>query len=83
MNKRLLTSFTVLGFLLLSIATPVFAADLMITPSSGSYSVGKDFTVLIKVSTPDQSANAFSGEIGYPTDKLRVQNVSKSNSIIK
>ncbi len=82
MNKRLLTSFTVLGFLLLSIATPVFAADLLITPSSGSYSVGRDFTVLIKVSTPDQSANAFSGEIGYPTDKLRVQNVSKSNSII-
>ncbi len=78
MIKKLLTSL----FIFFSFATSALAADLVITPTSGSYSVGQNFVVSIKVSSPDQSANAFSGEVSYPVDKLKVQSISKTNSII-
>jgi hypothetical protein len=58
------------------------AADLSISPSSGSYSVGKTFPVNIFVSTPSDSINAVSGTLTFPSDKLQVVSVSKISSIL-
>lgn len=79
MNKNFFIIFSLLFF---AFATPALAADLVISPSSGSYPVGQSFTVTVKVSTPDKAANAFAGEVSYPVDKLKVVSISKTNSII-
>lgn len=59
----------------------VNAASLYFSPSSGSSEVGKNFSVSIYVSSPDQAINAASGVISFPQDKLTVVSVSKSGSI--
>lgn len=57
------------------------AASLYFSPRSGTYAVGKSFSVGVYVSTSD-SANAFQGTINFPQDKLQITSLSKSGSII-
>lgn len=57
------------------------AADLYLSPNSGSYDIGKTFSVSIYVSSPDQAMNAASGVINFSTEKLEVLSISKTNSI--
>ena len=59
-----------------------FAASLTFSPQSGTYTAGSKITVNIYVSSSDQSMNAVSGALSFPTDLLSVSSVSKSNSII-
>ncbi len=59
-----------------------FAASLGFSPSSGSFEVGKTFTVSVVTSSTDASVNAFSGTIRYPREMLEYVSSSKSNSII-
>ena len=67
-----------------SLALPavVQAASLYFSPSSGSYSVGRSFTVSVYVSSPSQAMNAVSGIITFPSDKLQVTSLSKAGSIV-
>jgi len=58
----------------------VRAAFLDISPSSGSYKTGANFTVGVYVGT-SESINAISGRVYFPTDKLETVSVSKSGSI--
>jgi hypothetical protein len=58
-----------------------FAADIIISPSSGSFDVGATFTVNVMVASADQAMNAASGKILFPADKLEVVSLSKSGSI--
>ena len=69
-----------LGFLL----APNFllAANLNFSPASGTHGKGETFSVGIFVSSPDQSMNAASAVIKFPSDKLQVVSVSKSGSIV-
>jgi len=60
----------------------VKAASLYFSPSSGSYSVGRSFTVSVYLSSPDQAINAVSGTITFPQDKLQVVSLSKIGSIV-
>ena len=84
-NRRKVFS---VGFALLlfsvSLALPavVQAASLYFFPSSGSYSVGRSFTVSVYVSSPSQAMNAVSGIITFPSDKLQVTSLSKAGSIV-
>ncbi len=57
------------------------AANLYLSPSSGSYQVDKTFSVSIFVSSPDQAMNAASGAISFSSDKLEITSLSKSGSI--
>jgi len=57
------------------------AASLYLSPSSGSYQVGKTFSVSVFVSSSDQAINAAGGVISFPSDKLEVISLSKSGSI--
>lgn len=59
----------------------VDAASLSFYPASGSYNVGSSFTVGVYVSSSDQSINAASGVISFPTDMLEVSSISKNGSI--
>src|SRR3989344_5045201 len=62
-------------------AQSVDAASLILSPSSGSYNQGENFTVSILLNT-DQSANAVHGIVAYPTKYINVISVNNANSII-
>ncbi len=56
------------------------AASLYFSPSSGTYSTGRNFTVSIRVES-SSSMNAASGVAIFPSDKLEILSVSKTGSI--
>lgn len=75
--------FIIITVLFVFVLTPsVSAATLHFFPSSGSYEVGKTFSVNINVSSADQAMNAASGQISFPPEKLEVISFSKTGSII-
>ena len=59
----------------------VHAADLSISPSSGSYSVGQSFTVTIQTNPQGKSVNAVEAKLSFDNTKLSVTNVSKTGSV--
>jgi hypothetical protein len=75
----LFPSFFILFFF---VARSASAASLSLVPQSGAFSVGQSFTETVYISSPDESMNAAQGTISFPTDKLSVLSVSKSNSIM-
>lgn len=83
--KYLIRTWFVLAFVCLSfvsVAHTTHAATLFFSPSSGSYAVGKTFTVNVLVGSADQAANAYSGTITYPTDKLEMTAIGKGGTIV-
>ena len=62
-------------------AQSVDAASLILSPSSGSYHQGENFTVSVLLNT-DQPANAVYGIVAYPTKYINVISVNNTNSII-
>ncbi|MFH1583236.1 MAG: cohesin domain-containing protein, partial [Candidatus Falkowbacteria bacterium] len=62
-------------------ANAVNAASLYLSPSTGSYEVGKTFSVSVFVSSSDQAMNAADGVISFPTDIIEVSSLSKSGTI--
>jgi len=66
-----------------SLAFPIFvlAADLYLSPATGSYSVDQIFPIDVYVSSTDQAINAVSGAISFSPNKLEVVSLSKNGSI--
>jgi len=60
----------------------VHAASLFFSPGSGTYNVGKSFSVGVYVNSAGAAANAFQGVVNFPSDKLEVTSLSKSGSIM-
>lgn len=87
-KKNKITLNFAISFCILIFAFCIFkvkatnAASLYVSPSSGSYEVGKTFTVSVYVSSTDQAMNAASGVISFPQDKLEITSLTKSGSII-
>lgn len=75
--------FKIVFFLCLFAAsvTPAFAADLLISPSTGSYSSGQTFTATIQVDPSGDSVNAVEAELTFDKSVLSVVNVSKTGSV--
>lgn len=67
--------------LMLSSAPTAHSASLGMSPSSGQYQVGKNFTVNFLANTDGQIMNASSGVITFPTNNLEVVSISKTGSI--
>lgn len=76
------TFFSLVVFLVSGFFSVIQAANLSISPASGSYSVGDSFSVNVLVSSPDQSVNAVSGSLIFPADKLQVTSISKVGSVV-
>ncbi len=74
-----------LGMLILMIWLPfeinAQEASFYVLPESGSYEVGQSFRVDVLIKSEGVSLNASQATIHFPTDKLRVINISKNNSI--
>jgi hypothetical protein len=58
------------------------AAMLSFFPTTGSFTEGKTFTVIVRASSYAVPLNAVSGTLSYPADLLSVVSVNKSGSLI-
>ncbi len=67
--------------LLLLFTRTAFAANLQISPASGSYSVGQTFTTTIQIDPSGDSVNAVEAELTFDKSVLSVVNVSKTGSV--
>lgn len=81
--SKIILASAILTFLsFFGLATVSFAATLSITPATGTYTVGVPFSSTVVVSSADQAANALSGVITFPADRLAVTSLSKNNSVV-
>lgn len=80
--KKISLIFICLVFYVLFSPSIIYAANLRFAPSSGSYAVGRNFSVGVYVSTPNQAINAVSGIISFPSDKLEVVSLTRGGSIL-
>jgi len=74
----LLLTFTLLGFILPRV---MYAADLVISPASGSFTAGQTFTATVRVVPGGASVNAVEAGLTFDPTKLSVVSVSKDGSI--
>jgi len=57
------------------------AATLYLSPNSGTYAIGKTFTITTYVSSPTQAMNTAAVNLSFPSQLLEVTSISKSGSI--
>ncbi|MBI2635448.1 MAG: hypothetical protein HYW79_02790 [Parcubacteria group bacterium] len=81
MATKTFVAICIVLFVAISGAQAAQAASLYFSPSSGTYSTGRNFTVSVKVST-NVSANGISAVINYPNDKLEAIGISKTGSVV-
>ncbi len=67
------------GFILS--ATNTYAADILMAPATGNYSVGQTFTVAVRVSPAGASVNAVEAGLKFNPAVLSVVSISKDGSI--
>ena len=70
-----------LGLLAFPSFTGAQTASFYLSPAQGTYYVGDTFFVRLLANIDGLSVNASQAKIYYPTDKLEITNISKSNSI--
>lgn len=66
-------------FFIFPVAT--HAAEVSITPSTGSYAAGQTFTTTVKVNPQGKSVNAVEATLTFDTAKLSVVSVGKTGSV--
>lgn len=83
-NNNPLIHFLKTSILLLTIFVGThfsFAADLVTSPSTGSYSIGQTFTVTIQADPSGGSVDAVEAALTFDKSKLSIVNVSKTGSV--
>lgn len=80
-------NFSTKHFFLIVIIFLVFPAgvfaqgSLFLSPSTGNYTVGESFSVLVNLSTGGESVNASAGQINFDNSRLQVVSLGYSQSI--
>ncbi len=59
------------------------AANLIASPTTGTFEVGSTFTVSIFLNTEGESINAFDVVLNFPPDKLQLVSPSVGKSIVE
>jgi hypothetical protein len=59
----------------------VSASSLILSPTTGVYTVGDSFTVGVYVNSSSAAMNAASGVVSFPADKLEIVTISRNGSI--
>lgn len=65
----------------LLVTTLAQAADVLLSPSSGSYSTGQTFTVTVQADPKGQAINAVEASLTFDTKVLSVVSLSKTGSV--
>jgi len=81
-TTKIFFAFVLVLFSALISVDRAHAADLYMTPASGSYSVGDTFKVSLYVDTKNVPINTVEAYLSFPNDLLSVTSVSKANSIL-
>jgi Cohesin domain len=58
-----------------------FAAEVALSPSTGSYAVGQSFTTVVQVNPQGKSVNAVEAKLNFDNTKFAVVSVSKTGSV--
>lgn len=58
-----------------------YAAEVSLSPSTGSYAAGQSFTVAVRVNPQGKSVNAVESTLTFDTSKVSVVSVSKTGSV--
>jgi hypothetical protein len=72
--------FGFVGSTVFLIASYAHAADVILSPSTGSYSAGQTFTATIQADPKGDSVNAVEAKLSFDTTKLSVVSLSKTGS---
>jgi Cohesin domain len=68
--------------ILLSVASRVaFAAEVVVSPSTGTYTKGQSFTTTIQVNPQGKTVNAVEAKLTFDNTKFAVVSVSKTGSV--
>jgi len=78
--KRYVLIISILALFLLPYVSS--ASSLSLSPSSGTFSVGSTFDVVVLLDTKGKSINAMQVSLSFPADKLQVASPSTGKSII-
>lgn len=70
-----------LTFFVYALAAPVFAADVLVTPSTGTHAAGQTFTATIQADPAGDSINAVEAELDFDPSILTVVSVTKTGSV--
>ncbi|MEK7564318.1 MAG: cohesin domain-containing protein [Patescibacteria group bacterium] len=83
-EKNIFKVFKIIIFFLLFIFSPLstYAANLSISPSTGNFEVGDHISVKVMVTANNVLFNAVSAVLTIPSSILKVESVSKSNSVL-
>lgn len=76
----ILIRLLLLGFFSFGFLNTTFAADVLLTPASGSYSTNQTFSVTIQADPKGDSINAVEAKLKFDQTKLSVVSISKAGS---
>lgn len=78
---QFLIKILVIAELFLASFAYTYAADLVVSPASGSFSAGQTFTATVRAVPGGDSVNAVEATMNFDSDNLSVVSVSKSGSV--
>ncbi len=80
-SLRTLLRTALIACLFFILAGTARAAEIAISPTTGSYAVGQSFTVTIQANPAGKSVNAVEAKLSFDNTKLSVTGVSKTGSV--
>lgn len=81
-SRSIVVRFFVFSLFSLGCAQGVYAANIILSPTSASYGVGTTFSVTVSISNNSEAINGVSGIVSFSSDSLELTSISKSGSII-
>lgn len=77
--RKIIALFVIL--FALAVSPSAFAADFKILPLSGTFGVGKIFSIDLKIDTFGESVNAAQGKLQFNPAVLEIKSISKTGSV--
>ncbi len=81
MTKAQYSTLAICAVVLFAFPFTASAADLLFSPVTGNFGVGKEFSVQVSLNPNGTSVNAADGEILFDKDLLSVSSISKDSSV--
>ena len=81
-NKKIILLFAVALVCWSFLPAPALAAKLLLSPSSGTFTVGSTFDVKLFLNTEGQPVNTVSTVLDFPADKLQLVSPTIGQSVI-
>jgi hypothetical protein len=80
-TAQMLSKVFLVSILFFASVHAALAAELVISPSTGSYSKGQSFTTTVQVNPQSKSVNAVEAKLSFDNTKLSVVSISKTGSV--